>query len=106
MRRAASADPSGRLVNSPHCSMPGGADNRPVNDSRARVQIRESRFWLSYQRQRYAILFYALLLTLIAMPIATTMNLPATLIRLMLGACLLAALLPNATRRTRTALIV
>ena len=51
---------------------------------------------------RYAILFYALLLTLIVMPIATTIGLPTLVIKLLLGACLFAAVMPNATRRSRT----
>ena len=62
--------------------------------------------WQAYQRRRYAILFYALLLTLIAMPIATTIGLPAVLIKSLLAACLLAAVMPNATKRTRRILFV
>lgn len=71
----------------------------------ARQKLRESRFWQAYQRQRYSILFYALLLTLVIMPVATTTGLPSSLIRIPLAACLFAALLPNATKRTRTSLI-
>ena len=74
-------------------------------DGSKRQRIRESRFWQAYQRHRYGILFYALLLTLIAMPIATTVGLSASLIRIPLAACLFAALLPSATKRSRTALI-
>ena len=68
--------------------------------------IRESRFWQAYNRSRYAILFYALLLTLLVMPIASTIGLPTTLIKILLGGCLLAAVMPNATRRTRRTLFV
>jgi len=66
--------------------------------------IRESAFWRAYNGLRYAILFYALLLTLIVMPIATTIGLPALLLKILLGACLFAAVLPSATRRTRALL--
>lgn len=75
-----------------------------TRDSKRSRRIRESWFWRTYQDLRYAILFYALLLTMIIMPIATTIGLPALLIRLLLGACLLAAIMPNATKRTRTLL--
>jgi len=70
-------------------------------DGRGHRPIRENAAWLAYQRTRYAILFYALLLTLLVMAAVTAMGLPAVLIRLLLGACLLAAVMPNATRRTR-----
>jgi voltage-gated potassium channel len=60
-----------------------------------------SPLWKSYDRRRYAILFYALLLTLLIMPIAATFDLPSVLIKGLLGACLLAAVMPNSTRRTR-----
>ena len=76
-----------------------------MDRAKTREKVRESHFWQAYLRQRYSILFYALLLTLILMPITTTVGLSATLIRIPLAACLFAALLPNATRHTRTALI-
>ena len=66
-----------------------------------RLPIRENAFWQTYGRARYAILFYALLLTLIFMPAATTIGMPAVLIKLMLAASLLAAVLPNAGPRSR-----
>ena len=78
---------------------------RLVMGSHARPPIRESWFWLAYDRRRYAILFYALLLTLLVMPIATTVGMPALLIRLLLGVSLFAAVMPNSTRRTRWTLI-
>ena len=76
-----------------------------MDRARTRQTIRESRFWHAYQEHRYSILFYALLLTLILLPIATTIGLHTSLIRVPLAGCLFAALLPNATKRTRTALI-
>jgi voltage-gated potassium channel len=69
--------------------------------SHARPSIREARFWQTYDRTRYAVLFYALLVTMLLMPIATTFGMPTISIKLLLGACLLAAVMPNATRRTR-----
>lgn len=70
-----------------------------------RPTIRESRFWLTYQRSRYTILFYALLVTLIAMPAATTIGLSAVTIKVLLGLTLFAAVMPNATKRTRYLLL-
>ena len=75
-----------------------------MSATRTRQHIRESRFWQTYQRHRYIILFYALLLTMIVMPIATAIGLPAVLIRILLAVCLFAALMPSATRHTRAAL--
>jgi voltage-gated potassium channel len=74
-------------------------------NAKPRQRIRESPFWRAYHEHRYTILFYALLLTLVLMPITATIGLSTTLIRIPLGACLFAALLPNATKHTRTALI-
>jgi hypothetical protein len=70
----------------------------------ARRHVRDSPFWQAYGRRRYAILFYALLLTLLVMPIVATVGLPAKLIRFLLASCLLAAVMPNATRGTRVVL--
>jgi hypothetical protein len=72
-----------------------------ASDARTRGPIRENPLWQAYDRLRYAILFYTLLLTLVMMPLATTLGLPAVLIKLLVGACLLTAVMPNATRRTR-----
>jgi hypothetical protein len=47
------------------------------------------------------VLFYALLLMLIALPAATLIGLPPMLLKLLLGATLLAAVMPNATKHTR-----
>ena len=46
-------------------------------------------------------LFYSLLTTLLLMPAATTLGLPTLLIRILLAASLFAAIMPNATRRSR-----
>ena len=70
----------------------------------ARRAIREAAIWQAYGRSRYAILFYALLLTLLVMPIATTIGLPAGLFKFLLAVCLFAAVMPNATKGTRHAL--
>jgi hypothetical protein len=68
--------------------------------------IRESAFWRTYQASRYAILFYVLLLTLVAMPIATTIGLPSLSVKLLIGASLCSAVMPNATKRTRVAFLL
>jgi len=68
--------------------------------------IRESAFWRTYQASRYAILFYVLLLTLVAMPIATTIGLPSLSVKLLIGASLCSAVMRNATKRTRVAFLL
>jgi hypothetical protein len=72
-----------------------------TSSTKVRRPIRDTPFWQAYSRSRYAILFYALFLTLLAMPIVATIGLPTGLIKLLLGACLLAAVMPNATKRSR-----
>ena len=67
----------------------------------ARHRLQESLLWQGYFRSRYAILFYALLLMLIALPAATLIGLPQMLLKVLLGATLLAAVMPNATKRSR-----
>jgi hypothetical protein len=69
--------------------------------ARARRSVRETPFWQAYNSSRYAILFYALLITLLVMPIASTIGLPTSVIRLLVGTCLLSAVMPNATKHTR-----
>ena len=70
-------------------------------DSQATREARGPSFWLTYIRHRYAILFYSLLLMLVAMPIATALGLPGQIITLLFGLCLLTAVMPNGTRRNR-----
>ena len=69
--------------------------------NQARRPIRDSAFWEAYLPRRYAVLFYSLLLMLVAIPMAATIGMPQTAMKLLLGACLLAAVVPNGTRRTR-----
>lgn len=62
-----------------------------------------SGLWLpgGYFQHRYMILFYTLLFTLVAMPIATFSRWGANAIELLFGMSLLAAVLPLGTRRSR-----
>jgi len=73
--------------------------------NQARRPIHESALWAAYLRRRYAILFYSVLLVLVPIPMASTIGMPQVAMKLLLGACLLAAVLPNGTRRTRRLLI-
>ena len=75
-----------------------------MNEQPPRHRLRDAAWWRAYGRHRYAILFYTLLLTLLVLPIASVLGLPTTLIKILLAACLFAAIMPNATRRTRTLL--
>ena len=77
-----------------------------MTDNRNRVAIRDSGIWIAYTKRRYTILFYALLFTLVLLPIIKTIGLPTVLVKLLLGGSLLAAVMPNATRRTRVFLFV
>ena len=63
--------------------------------------VGERGIWRSYLRYRYEVLFYALPGTLLVIPVATTFGLPATFLKVLLWSCLLAAVMPNATRRSR-----
>ena len=62
--------------------------------------------WQAYGRHRYAALFYALLFMLVAGPVTASFNMPQIVVKLVFAACLLLAVLPNATKRTRIFLIV
>ena len=73
--------------------------------NQARRPIHESAFWEVYLPRRYAVLFYSLLLMLVAIPMAATIGMPQTAMKLLLGACLLAAVVPNGTKRTRLFII-
>ena len=67
--------------------------------------MREHGFWKRYDAHRYMILFYTLLFTLAAMPIATFVEWGASVVELLFGAILLAAVLPLGTPRRRRMLI-
>lgn len=72
-----------------------------MTDAASKRATAKSQFWLSYHQHRYEVLFYMMLLMLIAIPVAPLIGTPAVFIKLLLGACLLAAVLPEATRSTR-----
>jgi hypothetical protein len=72
-----------------------------MNDSQARRRIRDHYVWKTYERRRYAVLFYSLLLMLVLTPIAAALGLPQNLIRLLCGFALVAAVMPNETGRNR-----
>jgi voltage-gated potassium channel Kch len=59
----------------------------------------------AYLRQRYAILFYTLLLTMVAAPAFAALEFPGGLIELLLATNLLAAVVPAGTARSRSALL-
>jgi voltage-gated potassium channel len=71
-----------------------------------RPKLAEGQFWSRYNRHRYQILFFTLLFTLGAMPIATFFQWGSTAIELLFGAILLAAVMPLGTPRRRRMLIV
>ena len=61
--------------------------------------------WHAYSKSRYAILFYALLAMMVATPVLNRLGFPPLAIKLLIAACLLLAVLPNATKRSRVALL-
>lgn len=65
----------------------------------------QGRFWTNYNQHRYQTLFFTLLFTLGAMPIATFFQWGSTVIELLFGAILLAAVIPLGTPRRRRILL-
>jgi hypothetical protein len=59
----------------------------------------------AYLCRRYEILFYTLLLTMVAAPLVTALELPGALLELLLAANLLAAVMPVSTGRGRRVLV-
>ena len=59
----------------------------------------------AYGRNRYAVLFYSLLLMLVALPASTALGLPQFAIKLVIAACLLTAVMPNAPKGRRMILL-
>jgi hypothetical protein len=59
----------------------------------------------AYLRRRYTILFYVLLLTLVAVPLSSVFKLTGAFIEFFLAATLLAAVLPVGTARSRRILL-
>jgi hypothetical protein len=59
----------------------------------------------AYLCRRYEILFYTLLLTMVASPLVAALELPGALLELMLAANLLAAVIPVSTGRSRRVLL-
>ena len=61
--------------------------------------------WRTYGRHRYAVLFYSLLLMLVVTPVANSLGFPPAVVRILLGFALVAAVMPNQTRRNRYVLL-
>ena len=72
-----------------------------MTNEATRGSVQQAAFWQAYARHRYAILFYILLFMLVALPIADTLGLPPIALKLLVAGCLLAAVMPNATRGSR-----
>ena len=60
---------------------------------------------LAYMGRRYTVLFYLLLMTMVAVPLVATLELPGTLIEFFLAASLLAAVIPVGTVESRRGLL-
>lgn len=60
----------------------------------------------AYLRRRYAILFYALLLTMVAAPVLHALKLSGTLFESLVAASLIAAILPASSAKSRSVLLV
>ena len=80
-------------------------DALAAGSANGRTRIRDGSLWQAYGDRRYEILFFSLLFMLVAAPVAASINAPAILIKLLFAFCLLLAVLPNATKRTRIVFI-
>jgi hypothetical protein len=69
-----------------------------------RRAIDDSAFWRAYSRHRYAVLFFSLLAALVGVPASAALGLPQFLIKVLIAACLLAAVMPNAPKSGRWAI--
>jgi hypothetical protein len=74
-------------------------------DSSPPRPISDTGLWQTYINHRYAVLFYLLLSMLIAMPITVTLGMPQGALKVLVAGCLLAAVMPNATRGSRYAIL-
>ena len=63
-------------------------------------------FETTYQHYRYTTLFYVLLGMLLLLPLASTIGMPAILVKILLLVCLMAAVMPNARGRNRLLLFL
>ena len=72
-----------------------------MTQAKVRRPLQDTAFWQAYGAIAVRILFFALLLTLILMPIAAIIGLPPVLIKMLLAASLFAAVMPNATPHSR-----
>jgi voltage-gated potassium channel len=68
--------------------------------------IADSSLWRTYLESRYSLLFYLLLLMLVATPTAAMLGIPQGVMKAFAGVVLLAAVMPNATKRTGQILFV
>lgn len=76
-----------------------------MNDIQSRERSRDNSVWKEYHKRRYAVLFYALLLTLVLTPLAALLGFGQMIIRLVCGLALVAAVMTNETKRNRYALL-
>lgn len=76
-----------------------------MSETEAGQRIRENFYWQRYASRRYAVLFYTLLFMLAAMPVIDTLGLPQIGVKILVAACLLAALMPNASKKSRVVLL-
>lgn len=76
---------------------------RMMPTRRTDLRLSKATMWQWYERRRYVILFYTLLMMLIAAPVVTALGLPQVIVQILVAACLLGAVMPQATKRTRWA---
>lgn len=72
-----------------------------MNEIKARELSHDSSVWKAYHQRKYAVLFFSLLLTLVLIPLAGVLGFGQTLIRLLCGLALVAAVMTNQTKRNR-----
>lgn len=76
-----------------------------MNETGARSPTHHGLSWRAYGRHRYAVLFYSLLLMMVITPVAASLGFPQTIIRMLASFVLIAAVMPNQTKRNRYILL-
>ena len=74
--------------------------------TRARDPISDRRVWQAYDRSRYKILFFALMMMLVLMPVTAAFGYAQGPVRLLCGLVLIAAVMPNTARLNRYAVLL
>ncbi|MCH8616588.1 potassium channel family protein [Sphingomonas sp. SM33] len=76
-----------------------------MNEAQGKRPSRVGNVWRAYGRNRYALLFYSLLMMLVLTPVAAALGHSQNIIRFLCGFALIAAVMPNQTKHNRYVLL-